>query len=116
MIDGETVIAQLGQLGRDLEREVTRLGELEFLAVDAEGDFRVQFSMVFRNGTGSVEGRKQEAICETDLPWRAWGKAAAAVRLQRESLRALHARVDIGRTMASRDKALASLAGRDGTP
>jgi hypothetical protein len=112
--DGETLIAQLGTLGRDLGKEITRLGALEGIAVDAEGDFKVAYSKVFRNAEGSVEDRKQAAICETDILWRTWGKAAAAVRIQRESLKALHARIEIGRTMVSREKALVSLAGRDG--
>ena len=114
--DGVVLTANLAQLGRDLGQQITFLGQLEETSVDAEGDFKVAYSKVFRNATGSVEDRKQAAICETDPLWRIWGKAAAAVRMQRESLKALHARIEIGRTMVSREKALVSLAGRDGTP
>ena len=114
--DGETLLTQLGTLGRDLGKEISSLGRMEEIAVDAEGDFHTAYSKVFRNAQGSVEDRKQAAIAETDSLWRVWGKAAAAVRLQRESLKALHARIEIGRTMVSREKALVSLAGRDGTP
>lgn len=112
--EGEKVIQQLGQLGRDLVTEVDAYGGLEEMAVDTEGDFRAAFAKIFKDSIGSVEDRKQAAIAATDQEWRTWGKALAAVKRQRESLKALHARVDIGRTMASRDKALAALAGHGG--
>ena len=113
--DGTVVIDQLAQLGRDLIEEVNRYGDLELLAVETEGDFRAQFAKVYKDALGNMEERKQAAVAATDAEWRTWGKALAAVKRQRESLKALHARVDIGRTMASRDKALVSLAGRDGS-
>ena len=111
--NGEMVIRQLGTLGRDLEIEIAKLAELEEIAVEAEGDYRKQFAISYRNATGTLEDRKQWATFDNDALWRTWGKAAAAVRRQRESLKALYARIDIGRTMASREKALAALAGRD---
>jgi hypothetical protein len=110
---GETVIRQLGDLGRELGTQIDKLAELEEIAVDAEGDFRREFAISYRNATGTLEDRKQWATFDNDALWRTWGKAAAAVRRQRESLKALYGRIDIGRTMASREKALAALAGRD---
>ena len=114
MTDGTQIINQLGQLGRDLDTEVGNLGKYEEAAVDAEGEFRKAYAEAFKDATGTLEDRKQAAIAATQDEWRTWGLATAVVRRQRENLRALHARIDIGRTMASRDKALASLAGRDG--
>jgi hypothetical protein len=110
---GDLVMRQLGDLGRELGAEIDTLATLEELAVDAEGDYRRDFAISYRNATGTLEDRKQWATFDNDVQWRTWGKAAAAVRRQRESLKALHARIDIGRTMASREKALAALAGRD---
>lgn len=110
---GEEIVRQLGQLGRDLSTEIGNLADYESAAVDAEGEFRRAYAEAFREATGTLEDRKQQAILATGKPWREWGLAAAVVRRQRESLRALHARIDIGRTMASREKALAALAGRD---
>lgn len=115
-VSGETVIKQLGQLGRALDEEISALSKLEVAAVEAEGAYKAEFARQFRDATGPVEDRKQAAIAATDTQWRTWGKAVAAVRIQRESLKALHARIDIGRTMASREKALAALAGSDGMP
>ena len=113
MSEGEQIVRQLGQLGRDMTTEIDRLAEYESLAVDAEGEFRKAYAQAFAGADGTLEDRKQQAILATGKQWREWGLAAAVVRRQRESLKALHARIDIGRTMASREKALAALAGRD---
>lgn len=101
---------QLGNLGTQLDNAVNKLGELEQTAVEAEGDYKVKFSRIFREASGSVEDRKQIAVAECDAEWRTWGKAAAAVRLQKELVRALHARIDVGRTLASNVRAEVSLA------
>lgn len=111
MTDIITVVKQLGQLSRDLDEAVRRLGELEEIAVDAEGDFKVAFSKAFRAAEGSVEDRKQIATAQTDTEWRVYGKAAAAVRLQKEQVKALHARIDVGRTIQSTARAEMALAG-----
>jgi hypothetical protein len=96
---------QLGELGVELDKSVQVMGDLEVVAVDAEGDYKAKFSRIFRESLGSVEDRKQIAVAECDTEWRIWGKAAAAVRLQKEHIRALHARIDVGRTLASNVRA-----------
>lgn len=116
LADDELLARQLGQLGRDLDAEVTRYGRIEEDAVGAEGDFRVAFARAFVKADGrNADMCKQIAILETDPLWRAMAGGQALVRVQRESLRALHARIDIGRTMVSRVKAQMGLAGRDGS-
>lgn len=105
------VVKQLGQLARDLDKAVDELASLEMTAVDAEGDYKVAFSRAFRDGDGSVEDRKQNAVAATDVLWRIWGKAAAAVRLQREHIRALSTRIDVGRTIQSTARAEMQMAG-----
>lgn len=105
MTDIVTIVKQLGQLSRELDDAVKRLGELEEIAVDAEGDYKVAFSRTFREAAGSVEDRKQIATDATDSLWRVYGKAAAAVRLQKEVIKALHARIDVGRTLQSTARA-----------
>jgi hypothetical protein len=106
-----TIVKQLGQLSRDLDDGVNKLADLEFIAVEAEGDFKVAFAAAFRDAVGSVEDRKQAAVMSTDQLWRVFGKAAAAVRLQKEHIRALHARIDVGRTIQSTARAEMQLAG-----
>jgi hypothetical protein len=106
----------LGGLGVELDKAVKAMGEYEVVAVDAEGDFKVKYARVFREAAGSVEDRKQIAILDCDAEWRIWGKAAGLVRLQREHIRALHARIDVGRTLASTVRAEVSLARSGVTP
>lgn len=115
-MDQVTIVRQLGQLAVDLDKAVARMAELEDVAVDAEGDFKVAFARVFRSGKGSVEDRKQRAFEECDQLWRTWGKAAAAVRLQKEHIRALHARIDVGRTLQATARAEIALSGSGATP
>lgn len=105
MTDLTIIVKQLGQLARDLDKSVSKLSELEEIAVDAEADFKVAFAGAFHAAEGSIEDRRQVAITQTDTLWRVWGKAAAAVRLQREHIKALHARIDVGRTIQSTARA-----------
>lgn len=111
MTDLITVVKQLGQLSRDLDKAVDDLATLELTSVDAEGDYKLAYSRAFREAAGSVEDRKQQATEATDEKWRVYGKAAAAVRIQREHIKALHARIDVGRTLQSTAKAELQLAG-----
>lgn len=108
-MDPQTIAHQLGELGRELDKAVRELAEFEETGVDAEGDYKAAFARAFREGTGSVEDRKQQAIEDCDQLWRIWGKAAAAVRMQKEHVKALHARIDVGRTLASTIRAELSL-------
>lgn len=108
-MDAIVIARQLGELGVELDKAVRSLAELEDVAVDAEGDFKVANSKAFRGCTGSIEDRKQQAFEETAELWRVWGKAAAAVRIQKEHVKALHARIDVGRTLASTVRAELSL-------
>ena len=101
MTDIVTIVKQLGQLSRDLDDEVDRLCELEEMAVDAEADYKKAFAQAFKTAAGAVEDRKQTATIETDDLYRISGKAAAAVRRQKESLKALHARIEVGRSIQS---------------
>lgn len=123
--DAETLARQLAALGRDLSDEVARMGELEEEAVDREGDFRWQesayddaFDRAFLDADGAQETRKATArlACtkERSLKLEAnleWNKAKGRVHTQTANLRALHDRIEIGRSLLSREKALLSLSG-----
>ena len=124
--DAEVLARQLAQLGRDLQDEVTDLGELEEQAVDAEGRFRHLDALyedalagaVLHSSQGSADSRKAEARLQCITPRETmmdanteWNRAKAAVRTQQASLQALHKRIEIGRSLLSREKALISLAG-----
>jgi hypothetical protein len=123
--DAETLARQLAQLGRDLQDEVKYLGELEEAAVDAEGVYRSKETSLewaqdkaFLDFDGSVEVRKAQSR-QTTLSYQMesreayleWGKAKGRLRTQQANLSALHKRVEIGRSLLSREKALLSLSG-----
>lgn len=110
------IVNQLGTLSAALDTAVQKLGEFEETAIDAEGDYKLKFAKAFRAASGSVEDRKQQATIECDQEWRTWGKAASLVRVQKESLKALHSRIDVGRTMQATARAEIGLAGLGGTP
>lgn len=99
------VVHQLGTLSRDLDKAVDEMATLEMTAVEAEGEYKLAFAKTFREATGPVDDRKQQAVAATDALWRVWGKAAAMVRVQKEHIRALHARIDVGRTIQSTARA-----------
>lgn len=123
--NAELLTQQLSQLGRDLDTEVHRLGVLDETAVEAEGEFRRldeehgdRVAQEFLNAEGAVETRKMIARLKAvparltaQEAWLEWSRAKAKLRTQQASIQALHRRVEIGRSMLSREKALISLAG-----
>lgn len=123
--DAEVLSRQLSQLGRDLDTEVKILGELDDAAVEAEGEYRKldeehgdRVAQEFINAEGAVEMRKMKARLKAvparllaEEAWLDWNRAKAKLRTQQASIQALHRRIEIGRSMLSREKALISLAG-----
>jgi len=123
--DAETLAQQLGQLGRDLQDEVVVLGKLEEEAVAAEGRYRAKeyayndaMDRAFLDLPGSVEVRKAQARTTTGSYWHdsqdaylEWSRAKGRVRTQNANLSAIRTRIDVGRSLLSREKALLSLSG-----
>lgn len=123
--DAETLVRQLGQLGRDLDEEVSHLGELEEEAANAEGHFRKLESAyddcidrAFLDAQGNVDMRKAQSrlTCTEERTVKQeanieWNKAKGRVFTQNANLNAIRTRIDIGRSLLSREKALLSLAG-----
>lgn len=103
------IAEQIVRLGLDLDIAVDRLCELEEMSVDAEGEYRTTFAKTFLAGVRSIEDRKQQAVLDADDCFRTWGKAKAAVLRQKEHVKALHARIEVGRTLASNVRAEISL-------
>jgi hypothetical protein len=115
---------QLSQLGQDLESEVAILGEMEDLTVTAEGAYRhyqelyddAQAAALLKSRQGSAESRKAEArlacIEERQVMEQAlldWRKKQGALRTQNANIQAVHRRIEIGRSLLSREKAQFSL-------
>jgi hypothetical protein len=116
-VERHVIEAQLTQLSKtDLDNAVELLAELEEKATNAEADYRIAYGRAYLDGTGSVETRKQLAFLAAEGEFRLWGKAKAAVVRQKESLKALHARVEVGRTLASSARTEAALIRAGVTP
>lgn len=123
--EAEVLVQQLAALGRDLQLEVQLLGELDEAAVDAEGVYRRldeehqdRVAEEFLRLEGAVEHRKMAARLKAvparlvaEDAWLAWNRARARLRTQQASLQALHRRVEIGRSLLSREKTMITLAG-----
>lgn len=123
--DAEVLAGQLAALGRDLQDAVSELGRLEKQSVEAEGKYRVReyayndaMDRAFLAFDGSVEVRKAQARTTNSSYWHDcqdayldWSRAKADIRTQNANLSAIHKRIEIGRSLLSREKALISLAG-----
>jgi len=125
VVDLNLLASQLSALARDLQAEVDLLGELEEVAVDADAESRRlaeeyedAYSRAYIGAEGAVELRKNiarlgvigERVTAQEAKHVA-DKARSRVRTQRESLNVLHKRVDVGRSLLARERALVSLAG-----
>lgn len=111
-----TTFGQLGKLGRDIDVAVTELSRLDQERIHSEADYKAEFARVFREATGSVEDRKQQAVLACNELWRVWSLAESAVKMQQHHLKALHARVDVGRSIFSAQKAEMAFANSGATP
>jgi hypothetical protein len=112
----QTVVNQLADLSRELDKAVAKLGELDATRIAAEGDYKIAYSRAFRNASGPVEDRKQQATEACDALWRTWSLAESTVYVHKAHLRALHARVDVGRSIFSAHKTEVGLAQMGGAP
>lgn len=123
--EAEILAQQLARLGRDLQDEVVRLGELEEEAVDHEAEFRKleteyddALDRALIDAEGTMELRKAAArikchpgrilMTEASLDW---ARAKGRVRTQNANLSAIGKRIEVGRSLLSREKALLSLGG-----
>lgn len=122
-MDGDVLAKQLGELGRQLDEATEELARLDVIATDAaikaadaKEIYEDHLAEAFLALSGSVEVRKAEArTCtgsyrlDVRASSAAWERAKADVRNQQCMIRALTARIEIGRSLLSREKALAVL-------
>ena len=93
--------------------------------MDAEGELRRldeehgdTFAQEFLHAEGTVDTRKNIARIKA-IParliaqdaWLEWSKTKARVRKQQANINAIHKRIDVGRSMLARERALMSLGG-----
>lgn len=101
-----TVLDQLQTISRDLDKAISDLSDKEMAAAEAESTYRVAKAKAFLKAEGSVQAREHQAVLDTQVELIDRDKTAALVRVQREYVKSLHSRIDVGRTVASAEKAL----------
>lgn len=122
-LDMSLLARQLSQLGRDLESEMILLRENDEAATEAEGIYcklealhKDDIARSFLNGTGSVDARNAQARLDNIASRQRmedakldWERKRGIVRYRQSSIKALTTRIDIGRSLLSREKSLAAL-------
>jgi len=104
-----TVLDQLQNISRDLDAAIRELETLELAAAEAESIYRVEKAKAFMSAEGPVQQREHLAIIATAVHLIERDKTAAMARVQLQRVKSLHARIDVGRTLASAEKALAGV-------
>lgn len=118
MFDTDVLLGQLAALGGELDAAVVELGTLDMLATghgclynQLREEHEDNLANAFLDADGSVEVRKNIARVKC-VPSRLiaqqqakeWEEAKSRVRTQQEAIRALHRRVEIGRSLLSTEK------------
>jgi hypothetical protein len=120
-MDGEILARQLGDLGRQLDEATVKLAELDVLATGAaieaarlKEEYEDRLAEGFLNASGSnADARKAEARLKASAARMVAQEASAdaerarsAVRNQQQNIRTLSARIEVGRSLLSREKTL----------
>jgi hypothetical protein len=104
-----TILDQLQNISRDLDAAIRDLSRLEQEAAKAESAYRVAKAQAYLKAPGAVQAREHQAVLDTEIQLIERDKTAALVRVQREYIRALHARIDVGRTIVATERTLAGV-------
>lgn len=118
MFDADTLLAQLAELGRQLDREVEKLGEYDMIATGLGCEYQRlreehedALADAFLRSDGSVEAKKMLARLKC-VPSRLiaqdanvdWEKAKSRLRTQQAAIKAIGSRIEIGRSLLSAEK------------
>lgn len=109
-MSGATILNQLATLSRDLDNAIRDLARLSDMAAEAEGRYRSAKAKALLASKGKTAGERDAAAalaCENELLERE--KTKALVEVQRAHIKALHTRIDVGRTIAATDRAMSGV-------
>ena len=106
----------LVELGRQLDAKVTEYANLGDEAATARKDAEVAFARAFLNAEGAMDVRRQVAIELSADKRFAADVAERKVSACKEAIRALHLKIDVGRTASANVRAEIALAGSGATP
>jgi hypothetical protein len=125
-MDAVTLLSQLAELGRQLDKEVDKLGEYDMLATGLGCQYQALreehedacAESFLGLASGGVEAKKMAARLKC-VPSRLiaqdanlqWEQAKSRLRTQQAAVRALTTRIEIGRSLLSHEKALMGLGG-----
>jgi hypothetical protein len=122
-VEAQILLNQLSELGKQLDRETSKLGELDLLATGkgieyqhVRESYEDDVASAFMAADGSVEAKKNEArlkcvsmrLYAQEISGE-WEKLKAQVRTQQAIVRAVNTRIDIGRSLLSHEKAMMTL-------
>lgn len=95
------IAVNLVQLSHDLDDLVAEYRQLGEEAANAKRDAEVAYAKAYMTAEGTVEERRQAAIAAAvDARYKA-DLAERKVAACREAIRAVHARIDVGRTLSA---------------
>jgi hypothetical protein len=125
-MDATTLLSQLAELGRQLDKEVDHMGELDMLATGLGCEYQrlreehedACAETFLGLADGGVEAKKMAARLKC-VPSRIiaqdanlqWELAKSRLRTQQAAVRAITTRIEIGRSLLSHEKALMGLGG-----
>jgi hypothetical protein len=101
----------LGELTRQLDAKVTEYAQLSDEAATARRDAEVAYARKFLAVDGPVDARKQEAILHAADKRFGADVAERKVAACKEAIRALHLKIDVGRTASANVRAELSALG-----
>jgi hypothetical protein len=104
-----TILDHLQSISRDLDKAIDQLETLELASERAEAAYRVAKAKAFLSAEGAVQAREHQAVLATQTELIERGEAAALARVQVQRVKSLHARIDVGRTVASAERLLAGV-------
>lgn len=105
------IAANLIQLGRDLNKLVSHFRDLELAAAEAKREAEVSYARAYMSAQGSIEDRKQQAIEQCADARYTSDLADREIAACKEAIKALHQRIEIGRTLSATTRDEMRLAG-----
>lgn len=105
-----SILQHLQSISRDLDTAIETLETYELAAAEAESEYRVEKAKAFMSAEGTERAREHQAVIATQILLIERDKTAAMARVQLQRVKSLHARIDVGRTVASAERYLSGVA------
>lgn len=106
----------LGELTRQLDAKVREYANLSDEAAAARRDAEVAFARAFLQAEGAMDARRQVAMLQAADKRFGADIAERKVASCKEAIRALHLKIDVGRTASANVRAELATLGSVGTP